>query len=622
MTKVSQPRKANKTDWRNWRRLHLPCIPCAGTGKVQDYTVKGLPKANESRCMRCEGRGYRDGAVPDMPRLWHESVEIFEALWAYCRQDVLAEEALSEVVPDLCAHELDMYHLDQTINRRGFQLDADAVQAALYLVDGESAELNAELFELTGGVVEKATQRAQMRAWLETEGLVLDNTRKETLDAILDGEAPEIDGEELPGWDIEVPPKARRGIELMRALGRSSTAKYGKMADWVDPADYRVRGGLLYHGAGTGRWSGAGIQPHNFPKGNQEKGHPLKEGTQDSLWANLKTRNAELIAATYGNTMEALSHGLRGAIVAGPGKVLYVADYSSIEARVLLWIAGDLDALEVFRSGADIYCYMADDIYRYKTNKHDHPVERGIGKIAVLGLGYQMGAAKFVETCKQGGVDIPEDHFCEVCGVGTGRHYRKNHEFEFAPDANPDAITAVKVVKAYREKFWRVKELWGDVEAAAIRAVDQGGTHSTNGVSFFCEGDYLYCELPSGRRLAYPFPEIHNTRTSWGELREQLTFMGIDIRTRQWKRQSTYGGSLVENIVQAVARDIMADAMLRCERSGTYVPVLTVHDEVVAEAEKGTGSVLEFEHLLVTLPDWAEGCPIGAEGWVGERYHK
>jgi DNA polymerase len=621
MTKISQPRKPNKGDWQAWKRLYIPCRVCAGTGKYQDYKQDGLAKSNQSKCPWCDGTGFdarRSEVIPPMPMLWHESRELFEELWKYCRQDVLAEEALSLALPDLNETESQIYILDQVINERGFQIDREAVDAALSLVSGEVETLNAELAELTGGVVEKATQRDQMKEWLKTEGLTLFDTRKETLDEILDRE----DDEELPPWVEQVTPKARRAIELMRALGRSSTAKYGKMRAWMSPMDARVRGGLLYHGAGTGRWAGAGIQPHNFPKGNQEKDHPLKKATQDELWNVLKTRDAEVIASTYGSVMEALSHGLRGAIIAGPGTQLYVADYASIEARVLLWLADDQDALKVFETGQDIYCYMADDIYGYKTNKHDHPVERGIGKIAVLGLGYQMGASKFVDTAAAGGVTIIEDHLCAVCSRGTKNHRRANHPFEYAQGVDPDSITAVKVVDAYRSKFWRVKEMWGHMEDMAILAVENGGEYTTNHCVWFVEGDFLYCQLPSGRRLAYPEPEVHLTTTSWGEVRQQLTFMGIDPYTRQWRRQSTYGGMLVENVTQAVARDIMAEALLRCERSGVYKPVLTVHDEVVSEAKAGTGNVKEFEALLTTLPEWAEGCPIGAEGWTGTRYHK
>lgn len=612
MTKMSQPRKPIKYDVTEWGVLHAGCRTCFGWGKVNGINPL-TGRAKKRPCPACGGKGWK-GAVPPMPLLYHESKELMQELFLYCRQDVLAEEALSQELPDLSPDEQRIYQLDQGMNERGFQLDAEAVQSALALIDVEFVDLNAELFVLTEGQVERATQRARMMSWLEGEGLTLTNTKKETLDEVLDRE--EDPEEENVPWAEAPSPKARRGLEIMRMLGRSSTKKYVAMENWMCP-DHRVRGSLLYHGATTGRWAGKGIQPQNFPKGSLRP--ELKGVSQDALWDVLKTRDNALVASTYGNTMEALSHGLRGAIIARPGHQLYVADYAGIEARVVNWLAGNEEALAIFRSGADIYCYMADEIYGYTTNKHDHPKERGIGKIAVLGLGYQMGPSKFVESCALGGVTIREDTECAECGKVSRDHRKERHDFE--PVDNE--ITAVRIVDAYRAKFWRVKEMWSDQEETAIAAVThQGSVLQAGKVTWFEEGGFLYCELPSGRRLAYPDPQIRPTRTSWGAVRDQLTFMGVDTYSKQWTRQHTYGGSLVENITQAVSRDIMSDATLRCELGGLYVPVLTVHDELIAEAPLGAGSVEEFVNLLTDVPVWAEGAPIGAEGWSGTRYRK
>lgn len=615
MTKLSQPRKPLAAERKEWGVLHAGCRQCCGSGKVKG-TNPLTGRAKQIACQRCGGAGWK-GTVPPMPLLYHETRELLQELWAYCRQDVLAEEALSSELPDLSPDELQVFLLDQVVNERGFQLDREAVEAALALIDDESVTLNGELFALTDGQVCKATQRAQMVVWLETQGLRLDNTRKETIDALLEDTPLFIDGEELPGWDVALPPKAKRALELMRALGRSSTAKYDKMQSWMCP-DARVRGGLLYHGATTGRWSGKGIQPHNFPKGSLSP--TLKKCTQDDLWNTLKTRDSALVAQRYGNTMEALSHGLRGAIVAAPGHQLYVADYAGIEARVLNWLADNEEALDIFRTGADIYCYMADEIYGYLTNKTDHPKERGVGKIAVLGLGYQMGAGKFVATCALGGVTILEDNECIHCGKWGQDHWRQKHPHT---PVDPNEITAFRIVQAYRTKFWRVKEMWAEQEECAIAAVTHHGSVLQAGhMTWFEQEGFLYCELPSGRRLAYPDPQVRQTQTSWGATRDQLTFMGVDSHTHQWVRQHTYGGMIVENETQAVARDLMAGGLVRCEQSGLYVPVLTVHDELLAEAPIGAGSVAEFESILTTNDEWAAGLPIGAEGWVGQRYAK
>jgi DNA polymerase len=586
MKKMAKPRKAIATDIQAWNRQHAPCPVCRGLGKVQEVKKDGTPKVNLSKCQVCNGRGHTMALqhVPLMPVLYHESREMMEMLWTYCRQDVLAEEALSQALPDLTNHELDIFHMDLAVNQRGFQLDPLALDAATVLIDEECVDLNAELKVLTGGQVEKATQRAKMMGWLADNGLDLDNTQAGTIDSYLD----------FDGQTITLAPNVRRGLELMRTLGRSSTAKYDTMQSWMCP-DGRVRGGILYHGAATGRWSGKGVQPHNFPKG------AVKD--QDGLWALLMTLDRERIIADaprdkkgeplYTSVMEALSHGLRGVIIAGEGKQLYVADYAAIEARVLLWLANDQDALEIFRRGEDIYCWMASDIYGYPCNKNDHPDERALGKVAVLGLGYQMGASKFVDTClAMAGITIDFD-------------------------------LAQRTVDAYRSKFYRVKEMWYQQEQAAIEAVlDDDSIIECGKVEWFTEGRFLYCRLPSGRCLAYPDPEVKDMMMPWGQRKACLTFMGINTYNHRWERQKTYGGMIVENQDQAIARDIMAEAMLRCERHPIYTPVLSVHDEAICEADAGQGDLQDFESLIAEVPTWGAGLPIAVEGFTCTRYRK
>lgn len=531
-------------------------------GKV----MKKITKPRKSR--KKEREAWDAAGVAHPTILWHEDIDVLWQVWQYCRQDVLTEEAVSAALPDLSPEEQWIFELDLTINLRGFQLDPQAVKVALRLIAQETKRLNAELVEITEGAVAKATARAQMLRWLATQDVHLFDTQKKTIDDLLSSQQ-------------ELPVKARRALEILRTLGQSSTAKYEAMRDWAG-ADARVRGGLVYHGASTGRWTGSGVQPHNFPKG--------KAKDVDALWTLLKSGDIQAIAAAYGSVMTALSYGLRGAIVARKGHQLYVADYASIEARVLVWLAGDENALTIFRTGADIYCDMAESIYGYPCNKKDHPTERGLGKIAILGLGYQMGASRFVDTCAVSGITIEEDF-------------------------------AQNVVNAYRDKYWRVKQLWWDQEAAAIQAVRQRRRVMCQGIAWEVIGSFLYATLPSGRRLAYMDPMVRPKTMPWGAVKDQLSYMGVDSYTRQWKRQSTYGGMIVENLVQAISRDLMAAAIARCVGT-VYAVVLSVHDELVAEAPLGAGSVHEFERLMATCPDWATGCPVEAEGWVGTRYRK
>lgn len=548
MLKMSKPRKPRKKEVEAWKKTH--------------------------------------GRKP-MPKLWHMSLDLLQSLFAYCRQDVLAEEQLSHSIPDMHPDEVQMYLLDQTINERGFQLDSLAVVSALRLIAAEVKLLNAELSKLTKGLVTKATQRAKMIKWLATQGLTLFDTQKATLDGLLSPDSNDLDA---------MSSKARRGVELMRTLGRSSTAKYDTMRLW-SAQDWRVRGTLLFLGATTGRWAGAGPQPHNFVKGGIKN--------MEEAWALIKTEDRQGIMnyvadtkdhpdETMGEVMKMLAEALRGAIISSAGKNLYVADFASIEARVLLWLAKDEHGLGIFHRGEDIYMDMASTIFGYPvTDKKKQAYERALGKVAILGLGYQMGWSKFVDTAwDMGKVRIDDD-------------------------------LSRQTVDAYREKYHRVKQMWYDQESAAVRAVQSKGRVINQGrMSWKVEGNFLFCTLPSGRRLAYPFPEIKLRETPWGEMKGVLTFMGMNPITHKWERLTTYGGMIVENQTQAVSRDIMAEAMQRIERTGVYEVVLSVHDEVIAESHPAWGSVENFTHLMVRSPKWAKGCPIEADSWTGGRYRK
>lgn len=495
--------------------------------------------------------------------LWWENADLFAQLWAYCRQDVLAEEALSHALDDLNPLETEVYLLDQAINERGFGLDAVAIDTALTLIGQESTRLNQELATLTGGQVKKATQRAKMLDWFADNGLELSDTTKDTLDDILTSTG-------------DLPPQTKRAVEIVRTLGRSSTAKYQAMVNWLC-ADGRAHGGLLYHGAGTGRWSGAGIQPQNFPKGH------VKD--MEALWADLKA------GVPQANLMDILSQALRGAIVPRDGTALYVADYAAIEARVVMWLAEDDEALDIFRSGGDIYKTMAGEIYSIAPTAVDKD-QRQVGKFAILGLGFQMGWSKFVATCETFGVTI-EDQFAQ------------------------------RVVEAYRAKFWRVKAMWDDQQAAAIQACHGHPSGVACGrMVWLKEGKFLFCVLPSGRRLAYPDPQIRARQTPWGETRPALTFMGMNTYTRKWERQATYGGSLVENC-------LAEDTPVLTKRGWVRIDAIALQDRIWDGLEW-------VAHSGIVKKGWHETCILDgglqltrdhlfltSEGWrCGEDLHQ
>lgn len=301
----------------------------------------------------------------------------------------------------------------------------------------------------------------------------------------------------------------------------------------------------------------------------------------------------ELVRLLYGDPMQIFASILRGIIVAPKGRKLYCADYAAIEARVVFWLADHKDGLDAFALGRPIYEEMAAEIYS-KLLSEVTKSERELGKRAVLGCGFNMGHLKFRETCKQqANIDISEE-------------------------------LAKVAVNMYRTKHVPVVRLWSNIERAAIAATKNPGKRYTiNHTAWWVKDRFLWCRLPSGRCIAYRDPTVRQELPRWGgnEKRPVLYHWSVDPKTHQWVNGGTYGGRLVENITQAVARDVMAEAMLRCKPKG-YDIVLTVHDEILAECDEGLGAIDEFCNLVSELPPWATGLPVKAEGWTGYRYKK
>lgn len=283
---------------------------------------------------------------------------------------------------------------------------------------------------------------------------------------------------------------------------------------------------------------------------------------------------------------------IHGALV-GEVTRLFCADYSAIEARVLFWLAGHTAGIEAYRAGRPIYEEMAARIYAKPVSAVTKS-ERELGKRVVLGCGYNMGWKKFQETCATFGDFVVTEALAKMA------------------------------VSAYRELHWPVPVFWAQTQRSAILAVRARTKISDKNANsakawWFVDGQFLWCELLSGRRLAYYKPEIRQVQTPWFEMRPALYHWGSNPLSHQWECSGTYGGKLVENITQAVARDLMAEAMLRVEAAG-YRVVLSVHDELLAENERG--SVEEFEKIMGELPYWAAGLPVKVAGWCGERYKK
>lgn len=547
---------------------------------------------------------------------WNEDPDDLRTLWAYCKQDVRTEHDVSKALPPLSERELELWRMDQRMNARGIYCDVRGAETALKVAGREVDALNAELRRITLGAVQKGSSRIKFKEWARANGLVLKDTRGETIEKAL-----KLD---------RVKPDVKRALTIVKDVNRSSTAKYKQMLRQVSDGD-RIRDMMLYCGAGrTGRWSGKGVQPHNFVRGFS--------ADMEDAWLDILTEDRERLHILYGSTMDCLAKATRGALTSSPGKDLMVADYAAIEARVLLWLAEDEEGLGIFYRGEDPYCAMASEIYGKPINKADHPKERQMGKKAILGLGFQMGDEKFDDECAKDGIFLPREFFTHV-------------------------------VKTYRKKFEKVVSLWKEMEEGAIKCVLTGKPVRVRKCRFFMRKRFLHCELPSGRPLSYFEPVVSQARTyTWaaktaqgkkssvrvvcktnvppgvayqnavrlaklGEKtllrgepivfdKAQLTFLAINQKTRQFERTPTYGGSLVENITQATARDMLAEGMLRVDQHEAYDLLLSVHDEVIGECEEGTGDVKEFEELMSELPSWAHGCPVKAEGWRGKRYRK
>lgn len=525
--------------------------------------------------------------------LYDRSPETLQRVYDYCAQDVKAEVELHNRIGWLPRGERRVWLLDQKINERGVKLDLDFIRQAQLVVDRATVPLAAEFQTLTGGL--KFTQRDKIVAWVRDQGVKLPDMKKETLAKMLgenvDGDEDEADDapdDDNAGSDglLELPPGVRRALSIRQLIGSASVKKLGRMAA-AACGDGRARGLLQYHGAGPGRWAGRIIQPQNFPRGSIKADD--KPVDIDVVVAAIMSGDPELVEAMLGPPVETVVGGLRHAIIADKHHTLVSGDFAQVEARVLLALAGQDDKVALLASGSDPYLDMASQIYRRPVTKQDK-AERQVGKNSVLGLGFQMGAAKFMDRYGQG------------------------QDLEFFKE----------VVRVYREEWAPgVPKLWYALEKAAVRAVWDKTPHEAYGVRYELEDGWLAARLPSGRKLWYWNPQPIRKAMPWDEtdVRPSWTY-----QARKMGRQVTvdaYGGLLTENVVQGLARDLLVEAMIRAEDAGLPI-VLTVHDELLAEPHESAASTLALEEIMVYRSDWAKGLniPVAVDTWAGERYRK
>ena len=460
--------------------------------------------------------------------------------------------------------ELAAWELDQRINDRGVRLDAGLLDKALELDGQYSARLMAEARQLTA--LGNPNSDAQLKGWLAGRGLVTDSLDKNAIPPLLEA-APDD--------------TTRRVLQLRQELGKTSVKKYEAMARGRCQ-DGRVHNLLQFYGAGrTGRWAGRLVQVQNLP---QNKLNDLSTARE-----LVKNGEFDLLELAYGSPPFVLSQLIRTAFIPSEGCRFIIADYSAIEARVLAWLAGEQWVLQEFYGDGLIYEATAsmmfhvpkDDIKKGGTRAD----LRSKGKVATLACGYQGSTGALIQmgALKSG---IPEE---ELPGI----------------------------VKRWRKANQNIVRFWYAVEEAAINAVQGRPSALAHGIRFEREADYLFITLPSGRRLAYYKPELR-PEPKFDKL--GLTYMGVG-QNRQYCRQKSYGGKLVENITQATARDCLRDAMTALEAAG-YRIVFHVHDEVIADMPEGTGSLAEMQEIMGRPLAWAPGLPLRAAGFEAGFYMK
>lgn len=502
------------------------------------------------------------------PSIWHEKPEDFLTLIKYCDTDVQSERSSSNKMPDLDPQEQRVWFLDQQINLRGIYCDTELAQKMLDICEKFKEERTKDLVELTEGEVTTPGQRDRILDYLKIFGVNMPNLQADTVDRFL--EDPLVDGD---------------AYELLKIKKDLSKTSVNKIQTFLDSTMYahRICDTLMYHGASTGRWAGKGIQPHNPPRSTIED--------VDACIDDILTLQYEEFVKKRPNVLESLSSCIRGLLCAPPGKELVVADFSAIEARVLFWLSGEEKGLNIYRTHGMIYEEMAAYIHNIDFIENITKDQRQLGKQAVLGCGYGMGKGKFRETCLGYGMDVSDD-------------------------------LAATAVAAYRSKFSSVPRFWYTTEDAAIKAVRRKGEVIKCGRTKWCFKDrFLMCLLPSGRKLYYYLPRITSVTTPWGETKPALTFMANNSVTKKFERTQIWGGTLVENITQAVARDFLVNSLFNVEAAG-YRTVLHVHDEIICEEEKGQTDLKEFEDLMAQTPEWGRDCPIAVEGWTGPRFKK
>lgn len=569
--------KTSIEQWRDTMFHGLYCGYTAGLGatgtaiglpqdKKKDTTGKALIKLF---CVPCKSTKKNGGRLRNLP---HHEPEKWELFKNYCIQDVVTETGIYKRLSNFPVpqEEQDLWVLDQKINAYGVKIDTELVRGALNINDIITAELTEEAVQVTG--LDNPNSAAQLEKWLkEKTGQDIENLQKGTVSELIES----LEDKE-----------AVRVLEIRQELAKTSIKKYVAMEEAICP-DGRVRGLLQFYGANrTGRWAGRLVQVQNLPRNYLE--------TLDYAREIVKSQDADFLKLVYGNVSDTLSQLIRTAFVPSEGHKFVVADFSAIEARVIAWLAGEQWRQEVFATHGKIYEASASQMFGVPIEliKKGNPeyALRQKGKVAELALGYGGSSGALIAM---GALDM---------GL----------EEKELPD----------VVRRWRNANKRITDLWYGIENAVIKLMETGETQGLKGIIFSREIDLIYgqdfltIKLPSGRKLYYPKPHLKENR--FGS--NALHYFGVNQTTKKWEVQETYGGKLVENIVQAISRDCLAVTLKRLETEGLQT-VMHIHDEAVIDADPNVD--LDKVCELMGQPiEWAPGLLLKAAGFESSYYMK
>lgn len=539
-------------------------------------------------------------STPDNePEAWEEFLE-------YNRQDVIAERVAERKMRrwDMPDHEWDLWHLDQRINEAGIPVNMAMVRNAIKVSEDVTAKLMAEMREITG--LDNPNSTAQLLPWLQSEGYPYGDLKKGHVARALKQRYDDIDegGNDLA--DIMGSESYLRTLEMRQEVSKASVKKYAALDRAVDD-DGMLRNAFQFAGASrTWRWGGRVFQPQNLPR-------PAKylEDHQEAAARHVERLDAEALDMLYPRPLELLSSCVRPAVQAPPGKLLADADLNAIENRVLGWVADCQKILDVFREGRCPYLDFATYMYRESYDdlwlqyKAGNKSKRTIAKPAVLGCGYMLSAGEWKE----------DEHSGELFGTGL-----LGYAADMGVQMNLDE--AARAVAVFRDTFEEVKQFWWDIDRAVRRVIATGQPARLRMLLIDRSGPFLRIHLPSGRCLHYLRPKLLPRRTPWGEMKNAITYEGLNDK-KQWCRIVTHPGKLTENVVQAIARDLLAHGMTGAAEAGLDIR-LHVHDQITALVDAKTAeSDLELlKDCMSDQPPWAEGLPLAAEGFLSPVFIK